>query len=70
MFSPETLLDLDHTDHRKLFENAANVWEALKQIGSYLQFRLQPSIHARLVGKPFISGRCSSGKGRRSRMGR
>jgi NDP-sugar pyrophosphorylase family protein len=63
MFPPESLLDLDRTDHRKLFENAVNTWDALKQIGSYLQFRLQPSIQGRLVGKPFISGAVFIGKG-------
>jgi NDP-sugar pyrophosphorylase family protein len=63
MFPPESLLDLDHTDHRKLFEGAINAWDALKQIGSYLQFRLQPSIQGRLVGKPFISGAVFIGKG-------
>lgn len=63
MFPPESLLDLDHTDHRKLFENAVNAWDALKQIGSYLQFRLQPAILGRLVGKPFISGAVFIGKG-------
>jgi len=63
MFPPESLLDLDHTDHRKLFENVANAWDALKQIGSYLQFRLQPAIHGRLIGKPFISGAVFIGAG-------
>ncbi len=63
MFAPESLLDLDHTDHRKLFENAVHAWDALKQISSYLQFRLQPAIHGRLIGKPFISGAVFIGKG-------
>ena len=63
MFPPESLLDLDHTDHRKLFENTVNAWEALRQIGSYLQFRLQPAIEGRLIGKPFISGAVFIGKG-------
>ena len=63
MFSAESLLDLDHTDHRKLFENTVAAWEALKQIGSYLQFRLQPAIHGRMIGKPFISGAVFIGKG-------
>ena len=63
MFPPDSLLDLNHTDHRKLFENTANAWEALKQLGSYLQFRLQPAIHGRLIGKPFISGAVFIGKG-------
>lgn len=63
MFSAETLLDLEHTDHRKLFESTVNAWEALRQIGSYLQFRLQPAINGRLIGKPFISGAVFIGKG-------
>src|ERR1700722_16657623 len=63
MFAPESLLDLDHTDHRKLFENTVNAWEALKQIGSSLQFRLQPAIEGTLIGKPFISGAVFIGKG-------
>jgi UDP-N-acetylglucosamine diphosphorylase / glucose-1-phosphate thymidylyltransferase / UDP-N-acetylgalactosamine diphosphorylase / glucosamine-1-phosphate N-acetyltransferase / galactosamine-1-phosphate N-acetyltransferase len=63
MFPTESLLDLDHTDHRKLFENTLNAWEALKQISSYLQFRLKPAIEGRLIGKPFISGAVFIGKG-------
>ena len=41
MFSPKDFLDLDHTEHRMLFENVTNAWDALKQITSYLQFRLK-----------------------------
>ena len=63
MFSPAEYLDLDRTDHRALFENVTNVWDALKQIGSYLQFRLQPAIHARLIGKPFVSNAVFVGRG-------
>ena len=55
-FSPADYLDLNHTEHRMLFENSVNAWDALKQITSYLQFRLKPAIQGRLVGKPFISG--------------
>lgn len=46
-----------------LFENAANAWDALSQVTSYLQFRLKPGIHGRLIGKPFISGAVFIGKG-------
>jgi len=63
MFAPEDYLDLDHTEHRMLFENITQVWEALRQIPSYLQFRLKPSIHGKLIGKPFISGAVFIGKG-------
>ena len=55
MFEPGKFLDLSHTEHRTLFENVAEVWLALKQIASYLQFRLKPAVNGRLVGKPFIS---------------
>ena len=63
MFAPEKYLDLSHTEHRMLFENAGNVWDALKQISSYLKFRLQPAVHGRLVGKPFISNAVFIGQG-------
>lgn len=63
MFSPEEFLDLNHTDHRKLFENVTYVWDALKQTASYLQFRLKPAIEGRMIGKPFISGAVFIGKG-------
>jgi UDP-N-acetylglucosamine diphosphorylase / glucose-1-phosphate thymidylyltransferase / UDP-N-acetylgalactosamine diphosphorylase / glucosamine-1-phosphate N-acetyltransferase / galactosamine-1-phosphate N-acetyltransferase len=63
MFAPADYLDLDRTDHRKLFENISNVWEALRQIESYLQFRLKPAVHGRTVGKPFISNAVFIGKG-------
>jgi NDP-sugar pyrophosphorylase family protein len=63
MFAPNEYLDLNHTEHRMLFENVVNVWDALKQITSYLQFRLKPAVHGRLIGKPFISGAVFLGKG-------
>jgi NDP-sugar pyrophosphorylase family protein len=63
MFAPQDYLDLQHTEHRMLFENAVNAWDALKQIPSYLQFRLKPAIHGRMIGKPFISGAVFIGRG-------
>ena len=62
-FAPEKYLDLNHTEHRMLFENAPNVWDALRQITSYLQFRLKPAINGRMIGKPFVSGAVFVGKG-------
>jgi len=41
MFATAEFLDLEHTAHPKLFENQNYVWDALKQIASYLQFRLK-----------------------------
>src|SRR5215470_12898603 len=55
MFDPRKFLNLDQTEHRTIFDNSANVWDALKQIGSYLQFRLKPAVHGRVLGRPFIS---------------
>lgn len=62
-FSPSSLLDLQHTDHRSLFEKVTNVWEALSLISSYLQFRLKPAIHGRQIGRPFISNAVYIGHG-------
>jgi len=62
-FSTADYLDLEHTAHHALFENITYPWEALRQIGSYLQFRLKPAIHGRLIGKPFVSGAVYVGRG-------
>ena len=63
MFAPDEFLALEYTAHSKLFENQRYVWDALKQIASYLQFRLKPEVHAELVGKPFISNAVFVGRG-------
>ena len=62
-FPPSDYLDLNRSEHRMLFDQSVNAWDALKQISSYLQFRLKPQILGRLVGKPFISGAVFVGKG-------
>src|SRR5450432_4552485 len=63
MFSASEFFELEHTAHSKLFEKDKYVWEALKQIPSYLQFRLKPAVLGELVGKPYISGSVFVGSG-------
>jgi NDP-sugar pyrophosphorylase family protein len=63
MFSPEEYLTLEHTAHSKLFEGQKYVWDALRQLSSYLKFRLKPAILGELVGKPFISDAVFIGSG-------
>ncbi len=63
MFAPQEYLDLDHTEHRVIFENVEFVWQALAKISTYFQFRLKPAIHGRLVGRPFVSNSVFIGKG-------
>src|SRR5260370_16266156 len=63
MFAPAEFLNLEHTAHPKLFEKQNYVWDALKQIASYLQFRLKPGVLGQLLGKPFISNRVFIGRG-------
>jgi UDP-N-acetylglucosamine diphosphorylase / glucose-1-phosphate thymidylyltransferase / UDP-N-acetylgalactosamine diphosphorylase / glucosamine-1-phosphate N-acetyltransferase / galactosamine-1-phosphate N-acetyltransferase len=63
MFAPATLLNLDQTEHRTIFDNSSHVWDALRQIGSYLQFRLKPAINGRILGRPFISENVYIGNG-------
>ena len=63
MFSPAEFLSLEHTAHPKLFESQKYVWDALRQIASYLQFRLKPAVLGDLVGKPFISKEVFIGAG-------
>ena len=63
MFSPNDFFDLDHTEHRVIFENVECVWQALTKIATYLQFRLKPAILGNALGKPFISNAVYIGKG-------
>jgi NDP-sugar pyrophosphorylase family protein len=63
MFAPQKYLDLSHTEHRVIFDNVENVWQALPKIAAYLQVRLKPAIHGRLIGKPFISTAVFVGQG-------
>lgn len=63
MFAPEEYFSLEQTAHAKLFENQKCVWDALKQIASYLQFRLKPVVLGELMGKPFISNAVFVGRG-------
>jgi UDP-N-acetylglucosamine diphosphorylase / glucose-1-phosphate thymidylyltransferase / UDP-N-acetylgalactosamine diphosphorylase / glucosamine-1-phosphate N-acetyltransferase / galactosamine-1-phosphate N-acetyltransferase len=62
-YSPSDYLDLEHTDHRSLFEKVTNVWEAIPLIASYLQFRLKPAIRGKQIGRPFISNAVYIGEG-------
>jgi UDP-N-acetylglucosamine diphosphorylase / glucose-1-phosphate thymidylyltransferase / UDP-N-acetylgalactosamine diphosphorylase / glucosamine-1-phosphate N-acetyltransferase / galactosamine-1-phosphate N-acetyltransferase len=63
MFAPAQLLSLEHTAHPKLFEDQQFVWNALRQIASYLQFRLKPAVLGDLIGRPFISSNVFVGRG-------
>jgi UDP-N-acetylglucosamine diphosphorylase / glucose-1-phosphate thymidylyltransferase / UDP-N-acetylgalactosamine diphosphorylase / glucosamine-1-phosphate N-acetyltransferase / galactosamine-1-phosphate N-acetyltransferase len=63
MFAPSDFISLDQTAHSKLFENQKYVWDALKQITSYLQFRLKPGVLGELIGKPYISNHVFVGAG-------
>ncbi len=63
MFASADFLTLEQTAHSKLFENQKYVWDALKQIASYLQFRLKPGVLGELIGKPYISGQVFVGAG-------
>jgi NDP-sugar pyrophosphorylase family protein len=63
MFAPSDFLNLDQTEHRTIFDNSVQVWDVLKQIGSYLQFRLKPAIQGRIMGRPFISDHVYIGTG-------
>lgn len=56
MFAPGDFLDLKHTAHPELSENQNYVWDALKQIAGYLQFRLTADLR-RDHGKPSVSNR-------------
>lgn len=60
---PDYFFDLTNAEHHALFDKCEYVWEALNQLGNYLQFRLQPEILGTLVGKPFIADDVFIGEG-------
>src|SRR5260370_30533929 len=62
MLAPAQFLSLEHTAHPKLFEYQNYVWNALKQISSYLQFRLKPAVLGERVGRPFIGSNVFVGR--------
>jgi len=62
-FSPGTFLDLDHTDHRVIFDNVEHVWQILEKIAPYLQFRLKPAMLGTLIGRPFLGPDVFVGEG-------
>ena len=63
MFSPEQFLDLSRTEHRVIFENVEEIWQALPKIAAYLQFRLKPGMYGRALGNPFLGSAVFVGKG-------
>ena len=63
MHAPTDFFDLEHTEHRVIFENVEYAWQALSKIAPYLQFRLKPAILGNTIGKPFISSAVFIGKG-------
>jgi UDP-N-acetylglucosamine diphosphorylase / glucose-1-phosphate thymidylyltransferase / UDP-N-acetylgalactosamine diphosphorylase / glucosamine-1-phosphate N-acetyltransferase / galactosamine-1-phosphate N-acetyltransferase len=62
-FSAADFLDLSKTEHTSLFQDSVPVWEALKQIGNYLERSLQPAMKGATIGAPFISNRVAIGPG-------
>jgi NDP-sugar pyrophosphorylase family protein len=63
MFTAAEFVELEHTEHSKLFEPDKYVWDALKQIPSYLQFRLKPALLGEFIGKPYVGEEVFIGSG-------
>ena len=63
MFAPDQFLDLSRTEHKIIFENVDDVWQALPKIAAYLQFRLKPGMNGELIGRPFVGNAVFVGKG-------
>ena len=63
IFAAADFLDLSKTEHGSLFQDSVPVWEALKQIGNYLERFLQPRMNGTIAGSPFIGERVTIGSG-------
>jgi UDP-N-acetylglucosamine diphosphorylase / glucose-1-phosphate thymidylyltransferase / UDP-N-acetylgalactosamine diphosphorylase / glucosamine-1-phosphate N-acetyltransferase / galactosamine-1-phosphate N-acetyltransferase len=62
-FAAADFLDLSKSEHASLFLDSVPVWDALKQIASYLERLLQPQMQGQIIGAPFIGNRVAIGSG-------
>jgi NDP-sugar pyrophosphorylase family protein len=62
-FAPEEFFELEHTEHRLIFEKIERVWEALPKIAPYLSFRLKPGFQGQMMGRPVIGKSVFVGRG-------
>lgn len=62
-FKPEDFFLLKDFEHKALFADCKNVWDALKQIAPYLEKNLQSTLLNSAIGFPYIDQRVSIGKG-------
>ena len=63
MFRPVDLLDLTQFAFPALFDNATNVWEALRELPQFVQHHLRPGNLGKVTGAAFIGEAVFIGKG-------
>jgi NDP-sugar pyrophosphorylase family protein len=63
MFKPADLFDLSQTEHAAIFDGCVYSWDVLKEIHSYLETHLQPSLRNRCEGVAYIGEKVFIGEG-------
>lgn len=69
MFKPESLFNLQQTEHAVLFKGKEWAWEAVSEIADYIKTHLKPAVHAEIVGAPYIGKDVYIGEGARVEPG-
>ena len=62
-FAPDAYLDLQKTEHAKIFDQLTHAWEVLVTLHAYLAEAIQPANHGTLIGQPFIGEKVFIGEG-------
>ncbi|MCB1098515.1 MAG: UDP-N-acetylglucosamine diphosphorylase [Verrucomicrobiae bacterium] len=61
--APSDYLDLSHTAHASLFDDACHVWDPVARIAAYLAERLESANHGKFIANAYVGERVYIGKG-------
>ncbi|MEI9999907.1 MAG: DapH/DapD/GlmU-related protein [Verrucomicrobiota bacterium] len=62
VFAPADYLDLNQTDHAKLFEGVTQAWEVLPKLAAYLAEQITPANFGKVIGHPVIGEKVFIGR--------
>jgi NDP-sugar pyrophosphorylase family protein len=62
VFSPADYLDLKQAEHADIFEGVVQAWEVLNKLVYYLEEKLIPGNHGKMIGNPVIGDRVFIGE--------
>jgi NDP-sugar pyrophosphorylase family protein len=63
MFRAEDYLNLENFEHADAFDGVEHVWDTLKTLEKYIQWRLKPKNLGKKIGNPFVGDNVFIGEG-------